>query len=60
MQVFFIRGTKMIGGDHFALDGAKDEPDAEVMDSFLKQFYESADLRPAARCCCRWRCRRRR
>jgi len=46
VQVLFIRGTKMIGGDHFALDGAKDEPDIEVLNSFLKQFYESATYVP--------------
>ena len=45
-QVLFVRGTKMTGGDHFALDGASDEPDAEVMNSFLKQFYESATYVP--------------
>jgi excinuclease ABC subunit C len=42
VQVFFIRGTKMIGADHFPLDGTKEEADSEVMGSFLKQFYESA------------------
>jgi excinuclease ABC subunit C len=46
VQVFFIRGTKMIGGDHFTLDGAREEADAEVMGSFLKQFYESATYVP--------------
>ena len=46
VQVLFIRGTKMIGGDHFPLDGAKDEPDDEVLDGFLKQFYESATYVP--------------
>ena len=46
VQVLFIRGTKMIGGDHFPLDGAKDEPDAEVVNGFLKQFYESSTYIP--------------
>jgi excinuclease ABC subunit C len=46
VQVLFIRGTKMIGGDHFPLDGAKGESDAEVIDGFLKQFYESATYVP--------------
>jgi excinuclease ABC subunit C len=46
VQVFFIRGTKMVGGDHFALDGTREEADAEVMGSFLKQFYESATYVP--------------
>jgi len=45
-QVLFVRGTKMIGGDHFPLDGAKGEPDAEVMNGFLKQFYESSTYVP--------------
>ncbi len=46
VQVFFIRGTKMIGGDHFTLDGTQEEADAEIMGSFLKQFYESATYVP--------------
>jgi excinuclease ABC subunit C len=46
VQVLFIRGTKMVGADHFTLDGAQEEADAEVMDSFLKQFYESATYVP--------------
>jgi excinuclease ABC subunit C len=46
VQVFFIRGTKMIGADHFTLDGTQEEADAEVMGSFLKQFYESATYVP--------------
>ena len=46
VQVFFIRGTKMIGADHFTLDGTQEEADAEVMGSFVKQFYESATYVP--------------
>ncbi len=42
VQVFFIRGTQMVGRDFFTLDGVQDEPDSEVLGSFLKQFYESA------------------
>ena len=42
VQVFFIRGTQMVGRDFFTLDGVQDESDAEVLGSFLKQFYESA------------------
>ena len=45
-QVFFVRGTKMTGRDHFALAGAKDESRGEVLASFLKQFYESAPRVP--------------
>jgi excinuclease ABC subunit C len=42
VQVFFIRGIQMVGRDFFTLDGVKDESDAGVLGSFLKQFYESA------------------
>jgi excinuclease ABC subunit C len=42
VQVFFIRGTQMVGRDFFTLDGVQDEADGEVLGSFLKQFYESA------------------
>ncbi len=42
VQVFFIRGTQMVGRDFFTLDGVQDETDADVLGSFLKQFYESA------------------
>jgi excinuclease ABC subunit C len=46
VQVLFIRGIKMIGVDNFTLAGTKDESDADVMASFIKQFYESATYVP--------------
>ncbi|MBI1886030.1 MAG: excinuclease ABC subunit UvrC [Chloroflexi bacterium] len=46
VQVFFVRTGNVIGRDHFALDGAKDEPDEQVMTSFLEQFYQSAAYVP--------------
>ncbi|HYM14481.1 MAG TPA: excinuclease ABC subunit UvrC [Dehalococcoidia bacterium] len=46
VQVLFVRGTRMIGVDSFTLDGAKGESDADVMASFVKQFYESATYIP--------------
>jgi len=42
VQVFFIRGGKMIGREYFILEGAQDEPDSEVISEFLKQFYSEA------------------
>src|SRR5688572_28630967 len=42
VQVFFIRGTQMVGRDFFTLDGVDNEADGDVLGSFLKQFYESA------------------
>ncbi len=46
VQVLFVRGTRMVGTDSFTLDGTKDEPDAAVMASFVKQFYGSATYVP--------------
>ncbi|MGI8553606.1 MAG: excinuclease ABC subunit UvrC [Dehalococcoidia bacterium] len=42
VQVFFVRGTKVIGRDHFVLQGTREESDAKVIASFLEQFYTSA------------------
>jgi excinuclease ABC subunit C len=42
VQVFFVRGTKVVGRDHFMLQGVKEESDAQVLASFLEQFYGSA------------------
>ncbi|MGE0545275.1 MAG: excinuclease ABC subunit UvrC, partial [Dehalococcoidia bacterium] len=42
VQVFFVRGTKVTGRDHFLVHGVKDESDESVLASFLEQFYESA------------------
>jgi excinuclease ABC subunit C len=46
VQVLFVRGIKMVGVDSFTLDGAKGESDANVVASFIKQFYESATYVP--------------
>lgn len=46
VQVFFIRGGKLIGRDYFLLEGAADTPDADVMSQFLKQFYDQAATIP--------------
>ncbi len=39
MQVFLVRGGKLIGQEHFILDGVHDQTDAELVAEFLKQFY---------------------
>ncbi len=46
VQVFFIRGGKLIGRDYFLLEGAAESSDAVVMAEFLKQFYNSASAVP--------------
>ncbi len=45
VQIFFIRGGKLIGREYFILEGTEDTADAEVMTQFVKQFYtEAANL----------------
>ena len=39
MQVFFVRGGKLIGQEYFILDGIADQSDAVLIGEFLKQFY---------------------
>jgi len=46
VQVFFIRGGKLLGREYFVLEGAQDENEREVMAAFLKQFYEEAAYVP--------------
>jgi excinuclease ABC subunit C len=42
VQIFFIRGGKLIGREYFILEGTEDETDREVVSEFLKQFYSEA------------------
>jgi excinuclease ABC subunit C len=46
VQVFFIRGGKLLGREYFVLEGTQDEDEREVMAAFLKQFYEEAAYVP--------------
>lgn len=39
MQVFMVRGGKLIGQEHFILDGVIDQPADVLFSEFLKQFY---------------------
>ena len=46
VQVFFIRHGRLIGREYFVLDGTAEEADAEVVSSFVKQFYDEAAYVP--------------
>ena len=46
IQVFFVRGTQMIGRDTFVVEGVTDESDGAVLSNFLLQYYESAQYIP--------------
>ena len=42
VQIFFIRGGKLIGREYFILEGTEDTADQQVMTEFVKQFYTEA------------------
>ena len=46
VQVFFVRGGKLLGREYFILDGAEDEDEQAIMTSFVKQFYDEAAYVP--------------
>ena len=46
VQVFFIRGGKLIGRESFALQGTRYEEPPQIMTSFVKQFYSSSAYIP--------------
>ncbi|HIR12993.1 MAG TPA: excinuclease ABC subunit UvrC [Candidatus Choladousia intestinavium] len=46
VQVFFIRGGKMIGRDHFYLRVAPQDTKAAILNSFIKQFYAGTPFVP--------------
>ncbi len=46
VQVFFIRSGKMVGREHFLLQGDEDESDAALLTAFLQQYYHQAAFLP--------------
>ena len=46
VQVFFIRGGRLIGRDHFYLRISKGETCGEILDSFIKQYYAGTPFIP--------------
>lgn len=39
IQVFFIRGGKIVGREHFFISDVEDTEKGEILSSFMKQFY---------------------
>ena len=46
IQILYVRGGRMVGGDHFALPREGGEDPGEVISSFMTQYYEQAGLIP--------------
>ena len=46
VQVFFIRGGRLIGREHFYLRITKGESESSILDSFIKQYYAGTPFVP--------------
>ena len=46
VQIFFVRGGRVIGQEHFMLQGTRGASAAEALGAFLSQFYETAATVP--------------
>ncbi|MFN8532780.1 MAG: excinuclease ABC subunit UvrC [Dehalococcoidia bacterium] len=42
VQVFFVRNGRLIGREHFILQGTSEEDGSQIVASFVKQFYDQA------------------
>lgn len=46
IQVFFVREGKIIGREHFYMKNSEDESDADIVKSFVEQFYGGTPFIP--------------
>jgi len=46
VKLFSIRNNKLIGQDHFIMEGIKGESPGQIMTSFVKQYYAAASYIP--------------
>ena len=46
VQVFFIRGGKLIGREHFYMTNTSENSETEILTSFVKQFYAGTPYIP--------------
>ena len=46
VEAFFVRQGKLIGRDHFIMEGTQDDTPGHILGEFIKQFYQSAPFVP--------------
>lgn len=46
VQIFFIRRGKLLGRNHFFMEGAEQLTSEEIMSAFIKQYYSQAETIP--------------
>jgi len=42
VRIFSVKDSRLAGDEHFIMEDVRDEPDARLLEGFLKQFYPSA------------------
>jgi excinuclease ABC subunit C len=47
VEIFFIRNNKLIGREHFIMEGTQGDSARQIMTSFVKQYYASASYIPS-------------
>ena len=46
VEIFFVRQGKLVGRDHFIMEGTQDDTPGHILEEFIKQFYQSASVTP--------------
>ena len=46
VEIFFVRQGKLVGRDHFVMEGTQDDTSGHILEEFIKQFYQSASVTP--------------
>ncbi|MCK4354405.1 MAG: excinuclease ABC subunit UvrC [Dehalococcoidia bacterium] len=47
VELFSVRNNKLVGRDHFIMEGAHDEKPDQIMTNFVQQYYGSASFIPS-------------
>lgn len=45
-QIFFVRGGKLLGRNHFFMEGTEELTEEIIMSAFIKQYYSQAETIP--------------
>ena len=46
VSVFFVRDGNLVGRDHYHMTASEDDPESEILENFVKQFYSGTPLIP--------------
>lgn len=46
IEIFFVRGSKMIGREHYFFNDLNDEEDEQILSDFVKQYYIGRTILP--------------